>query len=116
MYQLWFCVVPSEPRRIRENSTTVSSVTITWDPPEHRNGKLINYVIYYQKKDLVGEEDYKHVEAGTATIWTIEDLDDFTIYSVYVRARTSAGEGERSKTLQIVTLATGKDNIQVTML
>ena len=96
---------------INISSVRSSSIDISWGevPCLHRNGEITGYVIMYKKKGVNGggrqmsrqtQEVRIMVDGHTATI---DDLDPLTEYSVMVAGVNSAGTGQFSEPVTVVT-------------
>ena len=90
------------------SSVRSSSIDVSWGkvPCPHRNGKITGYVIMYWKKRVGGGESSQTQEKkimvdGHAV--TISDLDPLIEYSVMVAGLNSAGTGQFSEPVTVVT-------------
>lgn len=90
--------VPSPPRNLEYSNVTDTSVTLHWDVPEHINGVLMKYTVWYNSN--VKEVDKQY------TTYTLTGLNSFTKYDICVKARTFAD----SKRSNIVTIETKVGN------
>ncbi|XP_074601531.1 tyrosine-protein phosphatase Lar isoform X2 [Brevipalpus obovatus] len=78
-----------------------TTVVVNWDPPlqEHRNGKIINYGIHFDKaSEVTPEERYIN---DTRIVFS--SLDENAEYSFRVRAFTTKGPGPWSSKIHIGT-------------
>ncbi|XP_074627585.1 protein sidekick-like isoform X3 [Acropora palmata] len=94
------------------NSTAIS---VAWDPvpKEHRNGKIISYLLIldenglqnHPKKDpICGEENEVNVvDEDESENVTVDRLRKFTTYNVSVTANTSAGSSRPSDVINVTT-------------
>ncbi|XP_067041220.1 tyrosine-protein phosphatase Lar-like isoform X3 [Acropora muricata] len=74
---------PSPPRNIQLLVKTSSSIQVSWEEPEEKNGNITTYIVSYGKGSLEA-----HVNT-TETKYLLDDLEAFTLYSVQVTAKTS---------------------------
>eukprot|EP00731_Ephydatia_muelleri_P037955 Em0610g2a len=91
--------VPSPPLILKVQNVTSTSVTVTWNPPQNRNGILQGYEVSYTPKG--GSTSFAKLK-NDATCKLI-DLKPFTVYYICVRARTVVGFGDRSVLLTVST-------------
>ena len=107
-----FCIVPSEPRNIELVASTNTSLTISWEEPEHLNGILKMYIIYYKKisenHERGDETNYKREAPQRNTKWKIKSLSVYSSYIFFVQAYTSAGPGNWSMRFLAATKPGGK--------
>lgn len=116
-----FLLAPSSPpvnvSVVVHNSTAIS---VAWDPvpKEHRNGKIISYLLIldenglqnHPKKDpICGEEiEVNVVDEDESENVTVDRLRKFTTYNVSVTANTSAGSSRPSDVINVKTGQDGK--------
>ena len=93
-YLLFLFLDPTSPRNISVSSKSSTSLYVEWLPPKEKNGKILNYVIYYQRVE--GNEKYSLVAMAFERNKTIPNLLPYTNYSIEMAANTSAGYGRRS--------------------
>ncbi|XP_046547775.1 uncharacterized protein LOC124257686 [Haliotis rubra] len=81
---------PSAPVDLKILGSTITQLKVGWDPPEHPNGVLKGYNVFY------GRNIVDHT-ADVSIILT--SLTANTSYEVQVYAATSKGKGERSSVI-----------------
>ena len=96
-------IVSSPPLNVRTQDVTSSSTTVSWEPPKYTNGILLGYEVCYSSN---GERP-SVVNVQNTTTCTLTDMKPWTMYSISVRAKTSAGFGEKSIPVVISTLESG---------
>ena len=109
LYTVCFLPVPSSPRDVTVQATSLSSVLVTWQPPETINGILDSYVVRIMEEVSTTPLLSRIVNAEGATSGgsvVIRGLELGT-YTVTVVAETGAGEGDTSDPLPF-TLMTSK--------
>ena len=93
------------------NSVRSSSIDVSWGelPCPHRNGEITGYVIMYKQKGERGggrqmsrQSQVERIMVDGHTV-TIDDLDPLTEYSVMVAGVNSAGTGQFSEPVTVVT-------------
>ncbi|XP_014346865.1 ephrin type-B receptor 3 isoform X2 [Latimeria chalumnae] len=99
-------------------STTPSSMSLSWAPPERPNGIILDYEIKYYEKSQ-GDPRYPETHTNTITsqrnTFRVENLKPGAFYVVQVRARTVAGYGRYSPPMDFQTPiddGSGQKNIQ----
>uniref|UniRef100_A0A8C9F747 receptor protein-tyrosine kinase n=1 Tax=Pavo cristatus TaxID=9049 RepID=A0A8C9F747_PAVCR len=92
---------PSQVVAVRHESTGQNSVTLLWQEPDQPNGIILEYEIKYYEKDKEMQSYSTLKSKGTAA--TISGLKPATRYIFQVRARTSAGCGRFSQTVEVET-------------
>ena len=91
---IFFYVEPTSPRHVNVSALDSTSLNVTWKPPEEKNGKILHYVIYYER---VGSgKQFSIVTAASELQKVIKNLKPYTNYAVQVVANTSAGYGSKS--------------------
>eukprot|EP00118_Oscarella_pearsei_P002855 m.11939 g.11939 ORF g.11939 m.11939 type:complete len:2352 (+) comp23692_c0_seq4:198-7253(+) len=86
---------PSDaPVLMSANSATPTTINITWapPPPQSINGLLIFYEIQYNKTEFGMFSDVFNVSAKEEQ-WTLQNLEEFVLYWIKIRAYTSVGPG-----------------------
>ena len=48
MFFYFFTIVPSEPVNLRASNLSSQVLNISWDTPEHWNGIITSYKVYYR--------------------------------------------------------------------
>ena len=80
-------------------------IEVSWSSlsEETQNGKLKEFAIYYRANDLEdGEPSTAHISADLNSA-TIDGLQPYTEYLVWITASTDAGEGPRSEITHVTT-------------
>ncbi|XP_073428315.1 receptor-type tyrosine-protein phosphatase delta isoform X27 [Dendrobates tinctorius] len=93
------------PQNLHCDSTSSTSVQITWQPPilAERNGIIIKYTLLYRDiNNPYNPFEVPIVPAGTTV--TLTALKPDTFYDVKIRAHTSKGPGPFSPSVQFRTL------------
>nr|XP_061790574.1 ephrin type-B receptor 1-like [Nerophis lumbriciformis] len=93
---------PSVVPIMHQVSSTSRSFSLTWLPPEHPNGIILDYEIRYYDQGS-DENSVSSVQSETPSV-ILEGLRPGTGYVVQVRARTVAGYGAYSKEMLFQTL------------
>ncbi|XP_037087652.1 tyrosine-protein phosphatase 99A-like [Pollicipes pollicipes] len=86
--------VPSRPVNVSFSSVRDRSVVLRWVPPRRPNGLVRGYNAYWTADK--GQVMRRAVPDGDRRTFTITNLDPDTEYSVWLKAVTGAGEGDRS--------------------
>ncbi|XP_075705027.1 ephrin type-A receptor 8-like [Rhinoderma darwinii] len=92
---------PSQVVVIRKEKTAENSVTLIWQEPDQPNGIILEYEIKYFEKDKE-MQSYSTLKAKD-TRAVVTGLQPSTRYVFQVRARTSAGCGRFSQTVEVET-------------
>ncbi|NWW32021.1 EPHA8 protein, partial [Panurus biarmicus] len=92
---------PSQVVVVHQESTGQNSVTLLWQEPDQPNGIILEYEIKYYEKDKE-MQSYSTLKSKSTTA-TISGLKPATRYVFQVRARTSAGCGRFSQTVEVET-------------
>ncbi|XP_069775128.1 ephrin type-A receptor 8 isoform X1 [Narcine bancroftii] len=92
---------PSQILVIKQENTSQSSVTLMWHEPDQPNGIILEYEIKYFEKGKE-QQSYSTLKARGTSV-TVSNLKPGTRYIFQVRARTSAGCGRFSQTVEIET-------------
>ncbi|XP_047000635.1 Down syndrome cell adhesion molecule-like protein Dscam2 [Schistocerca americana] len=87
------------PQDLRCSALSPQSIRVRWDPPppEHRNGIIDSYKVFYKNANDVEVKKTTNLETN------LHGLAKFTNYSIRVLALTSAGEGIRSNPIHCTT-------------
>ncbi|XP_069466980.1 ephrin type-A receptor 8 [Ambystoma mexicanum] len=92
---------PSQVVVVRQENAGQNSVTLLWHEPDQPNGIILEYEIKYFEKDKEMQSYSTLKSKGTSA--TILGLKPSTRYVFQVRARTSAGCGRFSQTVEVET-------------
>ncbi|XP_017048176.1 protein sidekick isoform X5 [Drosophila ficusphila] len=92
--------VPSYgPLDVQANATSSTTVVVRWGevPPQHRNGQIDGYKVYYAAADRAGQPVLHKTIPNNATFTTtLTELKKFVVYHVQVLAYTRLGNGALS--------------------
>ena len=82
------------PRHFQAHNVTHSSISVSWMAPlvDEHNGVLTFYKLQYYPRNHHSEKKVVLVDIGTRS-QTISGLEPYTIYTVSVMAKNSAGSG-----------------------
>ena len=94
---------PEKPAEPVLTGRTMTSLTVTWTPPENAGPKIIDYDVGYRLLNTGAYTDWPH--DGTHTVASIENLDHSTVYQVVFRARNDEGTSLLSTRMLAATLA-----------
>ncbi|XP_067664231.1 uncharacterized protein [Haliotis asinina] len=81
---------PSAPLDLKILGSTITQLKVGWDPPEHPNGVLKGYYVFYGRNIVDHTTDVSII---------LTSLAANTSYEVQVCAATSKGKGERSSVI-----------------
>ena len=98
-------VGPTRPQHVNVSAINSTSLYVTWQPPQEKNGKILRYVIYYRgaKSDI----EFLIITTASEQQKVITNLKPYTNYSVQVVANTSFGYGNRSEEQVVSTSEAG---------
>ena len=83
---LIYVVGPGNPRNVRVEATSSTSINVSWKEPSLLNGVISKYWIYFgQQKDDLNQTTVE----GSGRSWELIALRPFTIYYIKVRAKTT---------------------------
>ena len=91
-------------------SSNESSVHLSWEEPEDRNGPITQYTVTWVEDGLVGygaSVNSANITNPNITSFTLHDLASYTVYNITITAWTVIGEGDPSFT-QAETGVSGK--------
>ncbi|XP_026880688.2 LOW QUALITY PROTEIN: ephrin type-A receptor 8 [Electrophorus electricus] len=92
---------PSQVMSVRQENASTNSVNLFWHEPEQPNGVILEYDIKYFEKDKE-QQSYSTLKSkGTSA--KVSGLKSGTSYIFQIRARTSAGCGRFSPSVEIQT-------------
>ncbi|XP_041130933.1 ephrin type-A receptor 8-like isoform X3 [Polyodon spathula] len=92
---------PSQVIVIRQENTSQNSVTLLWHEPDQPNGVILEYEVKYFEKDKE-QQSYSTLKSKSRSA-RVSGLKPGTHYVFQVRARTSAGCGRFSQTMEVET-------------
>uniref|UniRef100_A0A8C2ERM6 receptor protein-tyrosine kinase n=1 Tax=Cyprinus carpio TaxID=7962 RepID=A0A8C2ERM6_CYPCA len=106
---------PSQVMAIRQENASQNSVTLFWHEPAQPNGVILEYDIKYYEKD--NEQQIYATVKSKNTSAKVSGLKPGTSYIFQIRARTSAGCGRFSQSVEIQTgKATPLRNTNMTII
>ena len=102
-----FLLEPSgSPKGITTEPTSPKSITVSWGPvpASDRNGEILGYKIIYQALPS-GDSITKEINAtgDNEQETTLDNLNEFTNYSIRMLAFTSVGDGPLSAAVLVQT-------------
>ena len=106
--------VPSEPQiTVSRRDNQPNELLVTWTTPDTPNGIILYYTVYCNVDEGQGiggilPPDVVLMVLGTYNSAIVTGLTPYTLYTCYVTARTSAGEGNSSMVVTIQTDESGK--------
>ena len=100
-----FAVPSGPPLNVALTDITITSMTVSWDPPVEPNGKIVGYEVIYYEKD---NQDMKRIRNVPRQRYTIENLKPFRIYRISVACKSSGGIGPLSVAIENQTLPGGE--------
>lgn len=97
MLLFFYPTVPGQPSNVTAVPHSTTSIKVEWDPVQEceKNGEITNYIVEVYNRTAY-EVAYDNV-SGNAFSVVIEDLQEYTNYSVVVYATTAAGGGRFSE-------------------
>ncbi|KAI4904857.1 hypothetical protein NFI96_018242 [Prochilodus magdalenae] len=98
---------PSQVVAVRQENASVNSVTLLWNEPEQPNGVILEYDIKYYEKDKE-LQSYSTLKSKSTSA-KVSGLKPGTSYIFQIRARTSAGCGRFSPSVEIQTGKAGEN-------
>ncbi|XP_058412166.1 ephrin type-B receptor 3 isoform X2 [Diceros bicornis minor] len=93
------CTTPSEVPTLHLHSSSGSSLTLSWAPPERPNGVILDYEMKYFEKS----EGIASTVTSQKNSVQLDGLRPDARYVVQVRARTVAGYGQYSRPAEFET-------------
>lgn len=102
---------PSPPRNLQYTNVTDTSVTLHWDIPEHINGVLMKYKVWYNSN--FKEVDKQHLSPNMT--YKLTGLKSYAKYDILVTACTVA-DSNRSNIVTIETKVGVPSNITQPMI
>uniref|UniRef100_A0A674KGV2 Receptor-type tyrosine-protein phosphatase S n=1 Tax=Terrapene triunguis TaxID=2587831 RepID=A0A674KGV2_9SAUR len=102
------------PQNLHSESSTSTSVQLTWQPPvlAERNGIITKYTLLYRDINVAHHPIELPIVPADTTM-TLSGLKPDTTYDVKVRAHTSKGPGPYSPSVQFRTLPVDQGRISV---
>ena len=101
---------PSSPvQNASVDSTTATSIHLSWEPPEddQKNGIILRYIIYVIPVDG-GTTIYFN---SIVTSATVTSLRPYTLYDCSIAAETSVGRGPFSSAITVRTDEAGNQTV-----
>ncbi|KAG9260267.1 ephrin type-A receptor 8-like [Astyanax mexicanus] len=92
---------PSQVMAVRQENASINSVILMWSEPEQPNGVILEYDIKYYEKDKE-LQSYSTLKSKSTSA-KVSGLKPGTSYIFQIRARTSAGCGRFSPSVEIQT-------------
>ncbi|XP_051769121.1 ephrin type-A receptor 8 isoform X4 [Ctenopharyngodon idella] len=92
---------PSQVMAVRQENASQNSVTLFWHEPAQPNGVILEYDIKYYEKDNE-QQSYATLKSKNTSA-KVSGLKPGTSYIFQIRARTSAGCGRFSQSVEIQT-------------
>ncbi|CAK1540390.1 unnamed protein product [Leptosia nina] len=90
--------VPSSPEKIKALAYSSDSVLVSWLPPQHPNGIISHYTVYYREAGRLGKHSSFTVSAEKnqeiELMFQVRNLMENQLYEFWVSATTGSGEGE----------------------
>uniref|UniRef100_A0A672MHS8 Ephrin type-A receptor 7 n=1 Tax=Sinocyclocheilus grahami TaxID=75366 RepID=A0A672MHS8_SINGR len=102
---------PSQVMAIRQENASQNSVTLFWHEPAHPNGVILEYDIKYYEKDNE-QQSYATLKSKNTSA-KVSGLKPGTSYIFQIRARTSAGCGRFSQSVEIQTVSKVSDRSSI---
>jgi hypothetical protein len=95
--------VPSVPVNVTVRQVGMTSVSVSWGVPEHPNGVIVHYIVWYAPALDKNDEMVNNTITVDAqhTLLTVENLTVGFSYIFKVRAETTAGVGIYSEVITI---------------
>lgn len=106
--------VPSHPLNITELQVGNDSITLHWLQPQHPNGVIAGYRLYYMTKKMTDVVTVK--DSSNEIIYRLQNLAPYKKYSIWAKAFTSKHEGNSSARLEVLTDVSGPGRPAVTNL
>ena len=107
---MFFSPAPSAPpENVMSYNLSATSIYVTWSPvqEEFLNGILRAYQVFYRKSSDTISSPMEIFSTVSSPSVNISDLDKFTVYSVWVKAVTTAA-GPSSIVVNVTTGEDGK--------
>ena len=97
-------IAPSAPTDVSARYSSSTSIIVNWNTPKLIQGVITSYSItYYTTFSGEGNASTVVVDNGSARSSEIGGLMKYTEYTVFIWANTSAGGGDRSESVTVVT-------------
>ncbi len=100
---------------VMSDNSTSNTLSLKWNEPDPRNGKILKYTVYYQNLGyVIGPDAFQEVPieskdtAGNETNIVLDKLVPDSRYNVSIEAHTSVGPGNASTPVQFETPTGGK--------
>ncbi|XP_068085516.1 cell adhesion molecule Dscam2 [Anabrus simplex] len=91
--------VPGPPAGIKALALTSDSILVSWLPPEHPNGHIVQYTVYVNEGNRIGKPSSFPVRVGPniPTVFEVRSLAEHQRYEFWVTASTIVGEGDGTR-------------------
>ncbi|KAF0287130.1 Tyrosine-protein phosphatase 99A [Amphibalanus amphitrite] len=97
--------VPGPPGNLTHQSVGDTWAMLSWKEPERPNGVIVGYYLYFEfpqgSKTITDNRIIS--ESRPHMVYNLTDLVPYTRYTVWLHAKTSKHEGDRSETLSLRT-------------
>ena len=90
--------VPGPPEGLRALQSSVSSVLLTWLPPDPPTGEVLSYTLYHRPPHA--HTTSHHPMSARSGAHTLHHLTKGT-HNFWLRARTRMGEGPPTPTIEL---------------
>ena len=119
VFSIIFCLFPEPsgyPDGVQVKAGSSTSLNISWNevPESERNGNITHYEILYtpvNSPQLEQQQPKISITGGPVLASTLEGLEEYTVYSVSVRAVTIVGSGPLSPPQRDRTSEDGKQMV-----
>uniref|UniRef100_A0A1B0GM56 Fibronectin type-III domain-containing protein n=1 Tax=Phlebotomus papatasi TaxID=29031 RepID=A0A1B0GM56_PHLPP len=90
--------VPSKPLNLTVLEVTSTTIKLSWRIPEHTNGAITGYQVYYEHSNQTFSGPILRVDSSSSSYiqYVLPNLKPFTEYKIYVQALTWKHIGNRS--------------------
>ena len=112
----------SSPGEVAATAASSKNISVSWNPvtPDDRNGIIKGYIVNYQALpggDIIPKfRNITSAQQNEKQTVILEDLNEFTNYSITVLAFTIIGNGPASSAQVVETLEDSKFNFSYALL
>ena len=112
----------SSPGEVAATAASSKNISVSWNPvtPDDRNGIIKGYIVNYQALpggDIIPKfRNITSAQQNEKQTVILEDLNEFTNYSITVLAFTIIGNGQASSAQVVETLEDSKFNFSHSLL